>query len=439
MSVRAQYRVAGRSRREIVASVEAGVEAGGLSPGAPLPSVRALAEQLDVSPATVAAAYRDLRGRGVVASRPRSGVTVAPRPPLAAPLAPSIPEGVVDLATGNPDPALLPTLPPLVPPDRPRLYGEPSDLPALLDAVGDELESDGVRTGHLAVTSGALDGIDRVLDVHLRRGDRVAVEDPCWTGTRDLLRLRGLEAVAVAVDERGMRPEALDDAVGDGVAAVLVTPRAHNPVGAAFDDERATALRRVLAGAPAVVLIEDDHSGAVSGAAYHTLTADRERWVVVRSMAKSLGPDLRVAVLAGDRHTVARVAGRLRLGPGWVSTILQRLAAVMLTDRATAAALATAARTYTRRRTALLDALRAVGIDGTGRSGFNVWVPVPQEAPLVTGMEHAGWAVRAGEPFRLHTPPALRITTASLDPDAAPAVAADLAALLHGPAGTRLG
>jgi DNA-binding transcriptional MocR family regulator len=366
-------------------------------------------------------------------------VQVAHRSPLTAPLVPAVPDGVVDLAKGNPDPALLPGLPALAPPERPRLYGEPADLPVLLDAVGDDLEADGVRTGHLVVTNGALDGIDRVLDVHLRRGDRVAVEDPCWTGTRDLLRLRGLEAVAVGVDDRGMRPDALEAALRAGVSAVLVTPRAHNPAGAALDADRASVLRDLLVDAPGAVVIEDDHSGVVSGAAYHTLSSGRQRWAVVRSMAKALGPDLRVAVMAGDRHTVARVAGRLRLGPGWVSTILQRLAATMLTDPDVAALLADAARTYTRRRTALLDALRDVGVGATGRSGFNVWVPVPQEAPLVAGMERAGWAVRAGEPFRLDAGPGLRITSAALDPRDAPRVAGDLAALLHGPERTRLG
>ena len=422
-----------------MATVETGVESGALAAGLVLPSVRTLAGDLGVSPATVAAAYRDLRGRGIVTSRPRSGVQVAHRPPLEAPLVPSVPDGVVDLATGNPDPMLLPPLPAIAPPDRPRLYGEPPDLPALLDAVGDDLEADGVRTGHLVVTSGALDGIDRLLDVHVRRGDRVAVEDPCWTGTRDLLRLRGLEAVPVAVDDRGMTPDALEAALRDGVAAMLLTPRAHNPAGAALDPERATALRDLLVDAPEVVVIEDDHSAVVSGAAYHTLSSGRPRWAVMRSMAKALGPDLRVAVMAGDRQTVARVAGRLRLGPGWVSTILQRLAATMLTDPDVVALLADAARTYTRRRAALLDALRDVGVDAMGRSGFNVWVPVPQEAPLVAGMERAGWAVRAGEPFRLDAGPGLRITSASLDPRDAARVAGDLAALLHGPERTRLG
>jgi DNA-binding transcriptional MocR family regulator len=419
-----------------VDSVEEGVERGALRPGDGLPPVRALAAELGVSPATVAAAYRDLRARGVTSNQPRRGVRIAHRPPLAASQVSAVPDGVADLAQGNPDPALLPAVPALPHVARPQLYGDPAAVPALLDAVGDELEADDVATGHLAVTSGALDGIDRILDAHLRPGDRVAVEDPCWTGTRDLIRVRGLEAVGVAVDDRGMLPDLLAAALRDGVAAVLVTPRAHNPLGAAFDAARADELRVVLADHPEVLIIEDDHAGVVAGAPYRTLTGERGRWAVVRSMAKALGPDLRVAVLAGDHKTVARVEGRQRLGPGWVSTILQRLAADLLTDPAVGDLLDRAAATYARRRDALIGALGAVGLDASGRSGLNVWVPVPEEGAVVAGMQRAGWAVRAGEPFRLSAGPAIRITTASLDPMIAGRVASDLAALLA-PSATR--
>jgi DNA-binding transcriptional MocR family regulator len=426
----------GSTRQSIVRSIEDGVERGDLRPADRLPSVRTLASEVGVSPATVAAAYRELQVRGVTTSRPRQGVRIAHRPPLVGSPATDVPPGVIDLAQGNPDPGLLPTLPPLAAPARPQLYGDPPCVPALLDAVGDELEADDVATGHLAVTSGALDGIDRILDVHLRPGDRVVVEDPCWTGTRDLVRVRGLEAVGVTVDDRGMLPDRLAAALRNGITAILVTPRAHNPRGAAFDADRAADLRAVLADHPGVLLIEDDHAGTVAGAPYHTLTADRPRWAVVRSMAKSLGPDLRVAVLAGDRHTVARVEGRQRLGPGWVSGILQRLAADLLTAPAVGTLLDRAAATYAGRRDALIGALGAVGLEASGRSGLNVWVPVPEEGAVVAGMQRAGWAVRAGEPFRLSAGPAIRITTAALDPANAGRVAADLAALLE-PSATR--
>src|SRR5689334_11086577 len=76
------YPIRGRSAREIAACIEAGVDGGSFAPGEELPSVRALAQRLDVSPGTVAAAFRELRLRGVVASEQRRRVRIAAHPPL---------------------------------------------------------------------------------------------------------------------------------------------------------------------------------------------------------------------------------------------------------------------------------------------------------------------------------------------------------------------
>src|SRR5207244_4358334 len=110
---------------EICQQVEAGVARGALRPGDALPTVRALAAASGVSAATVAAAYRRLVERGVVTSHGRHGTRVAGRPPL--PVAdPAVPAHAVDLASGNPDPALLPPLAPVLRrlSGRHRLYGE---------------------------------------------------------------------------------------------------------------------------------------------------------------------------------------------------------------------------------------------------------------------------------------------------------------------------
>jgi len=61
VNILTQYRLSGRTAREISASVEAGVRGGQLTPGNQLPPVRELAGQLGVSPTTVAAAYAELR------------------------------------------------------------------------------------------------------------------------------------------------------------------------------------------------------------------------------------------------------------------------------------------------------------------------------------------------------------------------------------------
>jgi DNA-binding transcriptional MocR family regulator len=237
-----------------------------------------------------------------------------------------------------------------------------------------------------------------------------------------------LEPLPVAIDDRGLLPDALDEALRSGGAqAIVLTPRAHNPTGAALDGDRAAALRSVLDVAPQLLVVEDDHQGPIAGAPGHTLTRGRQRWAVVRSVAKSLGPDLRLAFVGGDSETIARVEGRLALGPGWVSHLLQRLVADLLDSTDVRQHLARAEATYARRRQALLTALDEHGIAATGRSGFNVWVPVPDETGVAGRLLQAGWAVALGARYRLASPPALRVTSANLPENLAPRFAADLA------------
>ena len=166
---------------------------------------------------------------------------------------------------------------------------------------------------------------------------------------------------------------------------------------------------------PNVLIVEDDHAGRVSGAPAHTLTApSRTRWAVIRSVAKDLHPDLRLALMAGDETTIARVEGRQALGPRWVSHITQGLVAELLRDSAAANLVATAATVYAQRREALLTALADEGIPAHGRSGLNVWVPVREKAPVVRALLDAGWLVLAGERCRIQTPPGVRITVAAV-------------------------
>jgi DNA-binding transcriptional MocR family regulator len=435
-----RYRFKGRTARDIASSIERGVREGALEPGGLLPPVRRLAEDLAVSPGTVASAYAVLRTRGVVSADGRRGTRVRRRPPLQVSGAPAIPEGVRDLASGNPDPRLLPSVTGALGhiDAASRLYGRSPDLSELVAEGRARLDSEGVPPGALTMVSGALDGVERVLQAHLSPGDRVAVEDPGYGPALDLLAALGMEAVPVRTDGRGLVPADLTVALTDRPRALLITPRAQNPTGASLDRARSAQLRAVLRTHPDTLVIEDDHAGPVSGSPLHTVV-DRgmPRWAFVHSVSKSLGPDLRLALLAGDETTVSRVAGRRLVGAGWVSHVLQQLVLALWRNPATDALLARAAETYRRRREALLHALGRAGIEGFGSSGLNVWIPVAEEGRTVQALLASGWAVRPGEPFRLQSPPGIRVTTASLPPKDAPAFARDMVRSLAPPSRTR--
>ncbi|HMJ71970.1 MAG TPA: aminotransferase class I/II-fold pyridoxal phosphate-dependent enzyme [Solirubrobacterales bacterium] len=428
-----QYRISGAGAAEIAANVEHGIEKGALRPGAPLPAVRSLATDLGVSPTTVAAAFKDLRSRGLVVTRSRSGAHVSWRPPVAGSwLGTGAPAGTRDLASGNPDPELLPDLTPVlrrIEPPRQLYGGDPAD-PQLLEQARAEFGEADIAAGDIAVVSGALDGIERALQAQLRPGDVVAVEDPGFAGLFDLLRALGLALRPVAVDGRGMVPAALANALDEGVSGMVVNPRGQNPMGASLDKERANALRDVLDRKPEAMVLEDDHLGPIAGAPRLTLTGGRRRWAAVRSLAKSLGPDLRLAVLAGDPHTISRVRGRQAVGPGWVSHLLQRAAATLWADAKVACGLEKATATYGKRRTAFISALAEHGIEAEASSGLNVWLPVPDETSVVQSLREQGWAIAAGAPFRLQSKPAIRVTISTLQPKEASALAAAIAAAL---------
>lgn len=432
----------GRGAAEISASVERGIASGELAPGQSLPPMRELAADLGVNPNTVAAAYRALRDRGVIETAGRRGSRVRPRPASTprGSLRVDAPPGVRDISEGNPDTALLPALDGALAAAarhharHPGLYGQDPVDPEFARLARAALDADGVAPGPLAVASGSLDAIERVLAAHLRPGDAVAVEDPGWGSLLDLVPALGLRLVPMALDDEGPLPGALDRALREGVRAVVITCRAQNPTGASVSPGRAAALRGLLADRPEVVLVEDDHGHAIVDLPLTPLAGTTDHWAFVRSTAKAYGPDLRVAVLTGDTLTVDRVGGRQQLGPGWVSRLLQR--AVVHLWSSGAVDVPAVARSYGERRDGLVAALAERGVAAYGRSGMNVWVPVADETGAVARLLGAGWAVAPGARFRTAAPPGIRLTVSGVTADDLGPLA-DAVAMAAGPAPAR--
>ncbi|MGW7539774.1 aminotransferase class I/II-fold pyridoxal phosphate-dependent enzyme [Streptomyces sp. NPDC054770] len=440
-------RIRGTTAAEIAGSVRDQVASGELAPQSSLPPVRALAAELGVNRNTVALAYRRLVEAGVAETRGRGGTVVAAVPQLAR-------EGVgvgvggdrIDLASGNPDPELLPdTLAAARRGDYDRpLYGVPA-VDAGLDAwARADFAEDIDRPFRTLVTHGAVDATERLLDAHLTRGDLVAIEDPCFLASIGTLRLSGYRSAPVGVDGAGMRPDALRAALEAGARAVVCTPRAHNPTGASLTAERAADLRAILAEHPQVLVIEDDHFSAVSARPYHRITPPGSaRWALVRSVSKFLGPDLRLALVAADAESTAHLEARLSAGTTWVSRLLQHIARELLLDPRVHELHEQAREVYARRSGLLVERLHAHGIEVPHRpDGLNVWVQLDVDArAAVAALAERGWAVRPGHLFSPDPaahPGAIRVTSATVTEPQAEAFAADLAAVvaeLRSPAG----
>ncbi|MEO3875717.1 aminotransferase class I/II-fold pyridoxal phosphate-dependent enzyme [Nonomuraea sp. B12E4] len=433
-----KYLITGGTANEIAAAVEAAVSGGRLAPGTTLPPVREVAITAGVSPNTAAAAYRLLRERGVVETAGRRGTRIRPRPAstFREDISIEAPPGARDLSTGNPDPALLPPLHAALAAaarahaERPAMYGTGDDE-EFLALAAEALRADGVPPGPLAVTSGTLDAVERVLTAHLRPGDPIAVEDPGYTALLDLVGVLGLRAVPMRVDDDGPLPDDLARALRAGARAVVITPRAQNPTGASVPAARAGALRDVLTAYPGVLLIEDDHGSGMVDTPLHALAGVTDRWILTRSTAKAFGPDLRLALVTGDAATLDRLRGRQRLAAGWVSRLLQRTVAHLWRTGAVDQTAVAAA--YARRRNGLVTALAERGIQAHGRTGLNVWIPVPDETVAITRLLSRGWVPAPGARNRLTAPPALRLTISSLPPAAIPSLATDIATSLHPP------
>jgi DNA-binding transcriptional MocR family regulator len=402
--------IGGTTAAGIAASVRDLVGMGRLGAGDALPPIRSLARELGVNRNTVAAAYRLLVAAGVAETHRRGGTAIAAAPEVARDGA-SVRRELVDLASGNPDPRLLPDVVAYVGGYEASLYGAPAEHEALRERFGPDV----------VVTHGAVDAIERLLAVHLTRGDAVAVEDPCFLAHISTLRLNGFVAAPVAVDGCGMSPDGLEQALEGGARAVICTPRAQNPTGASLTRERAAELRAVLARHPHVLVIEDDHFWALSAADYHRVTpGEMPRWALVRSVAKFLGPDLRLAVVAADEQTAERLHARLGPATTWVSHLLQHAVARMLADPEIERLRVTARAAYAERAARLVDAL------GThaATDGLNVWIETPATAEALAAR---GWRVRPAAAFAVgRTIDAVRVTTSTLTAEQAEAFANDL-------------
>jgi len=397
-------KIQGSTIEEIVASVRWLISTRVLRPGDRLPVVRQLAIELDVNRNTTAAAYRRLTEARLIVSEGRRGTWIAPPPNAGEQEGLSEHTTLVDWADGNPDPECLPDMNEIASQCvfTHSLYGADT-LDVSLRGYGTTWFRNDCPPGFdYLVTHGCVDAIERLARAQLLPSDQVAVEDPCYLGTINALRLSGMHTVGVSIDSAGMKPDVLRSALENGARAVLITARAQNPTGASLTHKRAREIAQVLAAYPDVLVIVDDHFALLADTSYQSpIPNSTIRWAVIRSLSKALGPDIRLALLACDIATAEQLRARLAPGMTWVSHFLQTLAGRCLDSVKVEHTLSQAKAHYARRREALMTALSQNGIETPFTvDGLNVWIPLNCDEEHVTNaMARRGWLVRPSTAF----------------------------------------
>ncbi|MHB8469230.1 MAG: aminotransferase-like domain-containing protein [Gaiellaceae bacterium] len=174
----------------------------------------------------------------------------------------------------------------------------------------------GVEPARVVITSGSLQGFVFLAEHLVRPGAKVFVEAPTYDRPLKILARLGAEIVALPMDEDGLLPDAVEQALAaHGAPAFLYTIATfQNPSGRTLTEERR---RRIveLARAHGVLVLEDDPYGLVrfEGDPLPTLfeLEGGEHVVYASSFSKTVAPGVRVgyfvlpAELAGQIEALA--------------------------------------------------------------------------------------------------------------------------------------
>ncbi|WP_051299612.1 aminotransferase class I/II-fold pyridoxal phosphate-dependent enzyme [Arthrobacter castelli] len=406
--------------RGVANAVSRAIREGTLKPGMKLPPIRSVAAELRLSPTTISAGWSLLARSGAIQTDGRRGTTIAEIHPGSARYRKAMDRHsffTQDLSTGVPDPSLLPdlstALQTLTTAATPGGYLDEPVVPELLALLRQDWP---YPAEQFTIVDGAMDAIEMVSRAMVRFGDRVVVEHPTFPLLLDQLEAAGADVVGVPLDDQGMLPGPLAEALSVSAAAVLVQPRAHNPTGVSLTTTRAQKLADIIRAAGSTV-IEDDSAGSVAVTEAISLGSwIPQQTLHIRSFSKSHGPDLRLAAMSGPETVIDAIVSRRQLGQGWSSRFLQRILLGLLIEEEPVAQVAHAREEYQRRRQSVITALAERGVEVGGNDGINIWVPVADESAAIVRLASQGIGVTPGAPFTVlaDSPGHIRVTVGAV-------------------------
>jgi DNA-binding transcriptional MocR family regulator len=308
----------------VVDALAADIASGRLLRGQRLPTHRALAAALDLDLTTVTRAYGEARRRGLLEARVGQGTFVSettaraasdlaspanidlsmnlPPQPIEANLDLRIAQGLAAVRSEAGFSAFL-------------SYSRPGGSADERAAAAEWLQARVPQASaeRIVIFPGSQAIIFNALLALTSPGDVVLTEALTFPGVRAAASRLNIRLVGVAMDNEGVRPDALDEAIGKHKPkAVYLVPTQQNPTTATMGAIRRKAVADIISKRGSV-LIEDDVYGPLEPQLSPIVNLIPERTYYAASLAKCIAPALRIAyLLAPDPAAETRMRGGLQ-------------------------------------------------------------------------------------------------------------------------------
>lgn len=412
-------RLVDRTKRGIARDMAGLIRRGMLPVGTKLPPIRDMAYVLGISPATISEALSELRKLKIITGKGRNGTWVsgdhfAAKPQRLMSFG-NYGDNVLDLSMAIPDISLLPSL------EKALIHGAKAEglnsyqrvriLPELEDAVQSSWP---YEPEAFLATNGGYNAAYTLLHALIAPGAYIAIEDPTAMRLLDILEDFGAQIIPVVCDEQGPLPASLAAALDKKPAAFIFQPRVHSVTSHCMSHDRLMALGDVLEKHDTLI-IEDDGVADISLSARQSLGSRFPDQVLhIISYSKTLGPDLRLAVLSGPLNLIEQIQSYRSFSSGWTSRILQSAVAWLIKDETTQQNLEKARQIYQQRARNFHQALASLGKNIPYNHGLCCFIPVESEQFALITLAARSIAVAPGTKFSVRSISAIRLATSTL-------------------------
>jgi DNA-binding transcriptional MocR family regulator len=330
----------------------------------------------------------------------------------------SVPNDVISLHSGYPDPELLPerlvraALARAVRGDTAVTRPPVAGLPELQSWFAHELGAAspvGItppNASDVIVLPGSQSGLSSIFRALVPAGQPILLESPTYWGAICAAAQAGVRVIPVPTGPDGPDPDQLARAFEESGARVFYAqPTYANPTGAQWSPERAEQVLDVVRDRGAF-LVEDDWAhdfGITTTPSPIARLDDAGHVVYLRSLTKSVSPALRIAGVIARGPARERILADRGADSMYVSGLLQAAALDVVTQPAWQTHLRGLREQLRARRDLLLDSLRRhaprAHVDHVPAGGLNLWARLPDGTDLgrlVEDCEHRGVVVAPG-------------------------------------------